>query len=339
MAHSINWDLLEDQYLSDGEYREKLSKMVTIVDEAFLAGKKFARSYSQTMESSEKTPESPVIDHLKYDLPSNNLDITYKEISSVKNDNSTVENVENVIKSSSANDNEQSIDNTIDIKTKVRKSDSASKTSDAFKSKPVSEKDLKYLVDDDKISTVLYEKLTSNKTFELEPSDIEEINKLNEVDIKEVLLKCNINLIDLKIKQKHNVQCEPVVASEKVSVDDNYTKSESKESDCSSSTETTNAIVPAVDKNKVERKSWNISDITSDLWIHLPFLKSTEKKLDITKVHWRDREALQFMRGIMDECTHLSNFSVPFDTSLIIGKLNILLILNVHFHIILFTRN
>lgn len=59
------------------------------------------------------------------------------------------------------------------------------------------------------------------------------------------------------------------------------------------------------------------------MWVNLPFLRSTSKsgkKIDIGKIHWRDREALQFMRGIMDECTHLSNFSVPFDTSLIIGK-------------------
>jgi len=28
---------------------------------------------------------------------------------------------------------------------------------------------------------------------------------------------------------------------------------------------------------------------------------------------------MQFMRGIMDECTHLKNFSVPVDTSLIIA--------------------
>ncbi|KAF2879717.1 hypothetical protein ILUMI_26456 [Ignelater luminosus] len=33
----------------------------------------------------------------------------------------------------------------------------------------------------------------------------------------------------------------------------------------------------------------------------------------------RDREAVWFMRGIMDECTHLKNFSVPFDTSLVIA--------------------
>ena len=74
---------------------------------------------------------------------------------------------------------------------------------------------------------------------------------------------------------------------------------------------------------KPEKSHWNISEFTSDLWENLPFLRSSGKsgkKIDITKIHWRDRETLQFMRGIMDECTHLSNFSVPFDTSLIIGK-------------------
>ncbi|KAK9308401.1 hypothetical protein QLX08_001579 [Tetragonisca angustula] len=34
---------------------------------------------------------------------------------------------------------------------------------------------------------------------------------------------------------------------------------------------------------------------------------------------WREREALQFMCGIMDECTHLKNFDVPVDTELIIA--------------------
>ncbi|XP_058794715.1 protein ABHD18 isoform X2 [Phymastichus coffea] len=34
---------------------------------------------------------------------------------------------------------------------------------------------------------------------------------------------------------------------------------------------------------------------------------------------WREHEALQFMRGIMDECTHLQNFERPVDTELIIA--------------------
>lgn len=41
--------------------------------------------------------------------------------------------------------------------------------------------------------------------------------------------------------------------------------------------------------------------------------------IDTTKTRWWEREALQFMRGMMDECTHLKNFSVPYDTSLIIA--------------------
>lgn len=84
------------------------------------------------------------------------------------------------------------------------------------------------------------------------------------------------------------------------------------------------AIAPAPETKvavKKERKSWTVSDLTSDFWFNLPFKRSgSVKKIDISKIHWRDREALQFMRGIMDECTHLSNFSVPYDTSLIIGK-------------------
>ncbi|XP_055644975.1 protein ABHD18 isoform X2 [Toxorhynchites rutilus septentrionalis] len=50
-------------------------------------------------------------------------------------------------------------------------------------------------------------------------------------------------------------------------------------------------------------------------------LVPTEKRepIDITKTRWWEREALQFMRGMMDECTHLKNFSVPYDTSLIIA--------------------
>lgn len=73
-------------------------------------------------------------------------------------------------------------------------------------------------------------------------------------------------------------------------------------------------------RSEKNRSGWNISEFTSDLLVNLPFLgRSNVKKIDISKIHWRDREALQFMRGIMDECTHLSNFSVPYDTSLIIG--------------------
>uniref|UniRef100_A0A1B6EA70 Uncharacterized protein n=1 Tax=Clastoptera arizonana TaxID=38151 RepID=A0A1B6EA70_9HEMI len=37
------------------------------------------------------------------------------------------------------------------------------------------------------------------------------------------------------------------------------------------------------------------------------------------RMNWREHEALHFMRGIMDECTHLRNFARPVDTSLVIA--------------------
>lgn len=45
--------------------------------------------------------------------------------------------------------------------------------------------------------------------------------------------------------------------------------------------------------------------------------KLKSQPIDTTKINWWEREALQFMRGMMDECTHLKNFAVPYDTSLI----------------------
>ncbi|KAK7864003.1 hypothetical protein R5R35_000109 [Gryllus longicercus] len=64
------------------------------------------------------------------------------------------------------------------------------------------------------------------------------------------------------------------------------------------------------------------------------FYKTKEKLIELTEkrseqqlpknascslTKHRDREAYQFMRGIMDECTHLQNFDIPVDTSLIIA--------------------
>lgn len=151
MSHSINWDLLEDQYLSDGEYREKLSKMVTIVDEAFLAGKKFARTYSQNIDiPQEKTDKNDT---------KKELDITYKE---------------NAVP-----------DNLIDNINKVPRNVDKSQIENIHE-------ELKMLLDENKISLELYNKLTSNEKFVLEPTDIDAINNMSEPRIKEVLLKCKV---------------------------------------------------------------------------------------------------------------------------------------------------
>ncbi|XP_063368485.1 protein ABHD18 isoform X2 [Cydia amplana] len=272
MSQSINWDLLEDQYLSDGEYREKLSKMVTIVDEAFLAGKKFAQTYHPSTH-----PVSTTIDMAK------KLDVTYKE--------TKLENPDIV-------DMTKSI---VELNKNVPKKKAKSFPREALI------QELQRLLDEEKISQQLYEKLLSNDKFELMPQDIDDINKLTEDKINEILMKCKI--ADLRSTGIVENNTEPA-------------KTDQRRTGAQPilNPQTQLQPVPETKLVKAKSKSWTVSEITSDLWSNLPFLKSkSEKKIDWSKVHWRDREALQFMRGIMDECTHLSNFSVPFDTSLIIA--------------------
>ena len=51
------------------------------------------------------------------------------------------------------------------------------------------------------------------------------------------------------------------------------------------------------------------------------FLKASVQRLLPSSTRqgaFNDHEILDFMRGVMDECTHLANFSTPVDTSLVI---------------------
>lgn len=162
MSQSINWDLLEDQYLSDGVYREKLSKMVKIVDEAFLAGKKFARTYSNNINTST---QEAIVDSIKCSSLKN-LDITYKE-TSAKGDAQDLDINKNVIGYKPEVPNIKNVSN---------------------EQEETQKEELKKLLDENKISQALYDKLTSNKTFELDAQDIDDINKLSDGQ-KELLLK------------------------------------------------------------------------------------------------------------------------------------------------------
>ncbi|XP_046963668.1 protein ABHD18 isoform X2 [Vanessa cardui] len=310
MSHSINWDLLEDQYLSDGAYREKLSKMVTIVDEAFLAGKKFARTYSQNMDNNSKPsvdtkPQNAIIDSLDCNSLKK-VDITYKEAGGDK-----------------LRDGNEDCNKDIVTKPNVPFNTTRISNKDEEKLK----ENLKVMLENNKITEVLYNKLTSNKNFELEPQDIENINKLTDGRIKLLLLK-------YKDLEKEKKQINITNEAESKTVNDNNSghkdiSSEQLLENASNKIVKPNAsdveIKPTesseltIANNKKDKKPWTVSDFTSDLWVNLPFFKPSGKKIDIGKIHWRDREALQFMRGIMDECTHLSNFSIPFDTSLIIA--------------------
>ncbi|XP_013167669.1 PREDICTED: uncharacterized protein C4orf29 homolog isoform X4 [Papilio xuthus] len=302
MSHSINWDLLEDQYLSDGAYREKLSKMVTIVDEAFLAGKKFARTYSEKVKLGIQT--NTQIEKQEHLIKSLKCD-SYKDLI-ICQENDKVKN-----------EKTKNIDLNTKVPIKIVKSEGTREFDNL-------NKDLNLLLNENKISKTLHDKFTSNTTFELDATDISEINKLNKKELNMFLLKFKVASDSDKIQKSPEKvldnaklkQTEKLITSE-ISRNESSLKSVKTNTEKSKETEQTRNEIVHIDK-KSEKKSWNVSEMTSDFWTNLPFLKSG-KKIDIGKIHWRDREALQFMRGIMDECTHLSNFSVPYDTSLIIA--------------------
>lgn len=175
MSQSINWDMLESQYFADGDYRERLAKMVTIVDESFLAGKNFIKHFNESMT---------------------------------------------------------------DLK-----------------------RDIKAIGDSADPATV--EQLVTH--LESETSG-------------------NIELLNQEIQQMTN----------EIQMPDSHSNFEEKVTD-----------------KKLNEKS--------SLETILPNAAPDKARepIDTTKVKWWEREALQFMRGMMDECTHLKNFSVPYDTSLI----------------------
>lgn len=231
MSQSINWDMLETQYFSDGNYCEKLSKMVTVVDDAFVAGQHFIRNFNESLKE------------LKSDIT----------------------------------------DSRNDVKTKVEQN-----------YVPVINKKTIQLDKENslQLSSSLHTKLLSENKFELTSS---EVNELNE----------RIKGVQNKAKQEQNLQKflrKPTVISTNTII------SELK------------PLEKEIPKNNATKSSkiWNLTKLMNYL---LPTSTSPTglQSIDTTKTNWWEREALQFMRGVMDECTHLKNFSVPYDTSLAIA--------------------
>lgn len=181
--------MLETQYHSDGKYSERLSKMVTVVDDAFAAGQKFIKNFNQSLQA-------------------------------LKNDISDTRHVQEQVSDEIGN---------------------------------------KYI----------------------------EINNTNKLESNNNSIFLNSNIKDL-ISNKDNIQFMSEKSNKELKTELQVQKEQSA--------------------------------LTKLMKFILPMAaQSDNKRIDITKTNWWEREALQFMRGMMDECTHLKNFSVPFDTSLIIA--------------------
>ncbi|XP_052891616.1 protein ABHD18 [Anopheles moucheti] len=241
MSNSINWDVLETQYFADGNFRERLSKMVTVVDDAFVAGKHFIQNFNQSVE--ELRLDINETKDLVCGEPASDVNLTVIRETTPEREQKQSTNLIHINRTNALNLSEQ-----------------------------------------------LLNKLLSNVRCELTQEEIDELN----------------TKIHLALK-RHNeeLQAEGSGASTgnklilEVKAEEKGPKTSSK----------------SVGSKIMEYISWgsSSSNATPD---------GTEEKripIDTTKQRWWEREALQFMRGMMDECTHLKNFSVPYDTSLIIA--------------------
>lgn len=247
MSHSINWDALETQYFSDGNYRERLSKMVTVVDSAFVAGQSFIKNFNQSVE--ELKQDICQTDDLVHENPSPDVNLTVIRDTTPEREQKHIHiNRRNVLN----------------------------------------------------LSEPLLNKLLSDVKCELNQEEIDELNLKIQIALKNYQEenKTDSDKLLLEVRPEEAVPealpskslgtkiMEFISWSSSGSGNGNGTASES-----ASSTTTSTEVVP------VEKR----------------------EPIDTTKTRWWEREALQFMRGMMDECTHLKNFSVPYDTSLIIA--------------------
>lgn len=218
MAQSINWDVLETQYFSDGNYRERLAKMVNIVDDAFLAGQRFAQHFNKAILK------------LKDDIHD----------AEMKQDNEAIVNMMDIDRTT----------NTLNI------------------------------------SPALLEKLLSKERCSLTKLEVNELNeKIREAQRKwrskngQTALEEHLDA--LQVLRMANGLSEKAPESTIASI---------------------------------------IFGSTTKLMKYiLPQKGGAELGLSNESKEWWERESLQFMRGVMDECTHLKNFSVPLDTELIIS--------------------
>lgn len=232
MSNSINWDVLETQYFTDGNFRERLSKMVTVVDDAFLAGQHFIQNFNQSVE--ELKQDISETNHLVCDHPENGVNLTVVRETTPERDQKRFQiNRTNVLN----------------------------------------------------LSEPLLSKLLSNIKCELTQAEIDELNTKIQLALKNYKEenKTDSDKMILEVKPEHS----PDIAPSK-----------------------------SLGTKIMEYISWSSSSSGDNA-----DAKPVEKRepIDTTKTRWWEREALQFMRGMMDECTHLKNFSVPYDTSLIIA--------------------
>uniref|UniRef100_A0A1B0EYP7 Protein ABHD18 n=1 Tax=Lutzomyia longipalpis TaxID=7200 RepID=A0A1B0EYP7_LUTLO len=239
MTQSVNWDILETQYFADGNYRERLAKMVTIVDDAFLAGQRFVKHFNESIKELQK------------DIKDTREFQTKKDIFGVDRTNTL------------------------------------------------------------NLSPALLEKLLSRDRGRLTTQEVNELNEKIKEAQQRYRLKSNPVPEDAKINRIRELPKtnDLAAALQILSIANGLTIYEPP----STGSVITSALYGGTTKLMSYIMPSSGDSTTQELNGESTELDTSGKKA------WWENEALQFMRGVMDECTHLKNFSVPYDTSLIIA--------------------
>lgn len=238
MSHSINWDVLETQYFADGNYRERLSKMVTVVDDAFVAGQSFIKNFNQSVE--ELKQDISHVDDLVSEDACPDVNLTVIRDTTPEQEQKRIHiNRQNVLN----------------------------------------------------LSEPLLNKLLSDVKCELTQSEIDELNLKIQLALKNYKEENKTDSDKLILEVKAEELSEPLPSK-------------------SLGTKIMEFISWSSNGSGNENPTKNATEVA-------PLEK--REPIDTSKTRWWKREALQFMRGMMDECTHLKNFTVPYDTSLIIA--------------------
>lgn len=233
MSQSINWDTLETQYFADGHYRERLAKMVTIVDDSFRAGQHFAQHFTDAMHE------------LRHDIQ-------------LADDRG--------------------------ILTMQQQQTNAALPPNALN-----------------LTVPLLQKIHNG-----------DLVSLTEAETRELNMKILI------AQGKHtpgHAQTTPAAIGNSQQLATASSDASVTAAISSYITSGTSQLMKLLQPT-VEASTSNNNN-NAAVVANPPPEPPARITIDTTRDKWWETETLQFMRGVMDECTHLKNFSVPYDTSLI----------------------
>ncbi|KAG8224825.1 hypothetical protein J437_LFUL002272 [Ladona fulva] len=259
MSGAIHWDILMDQYFSNGKYREEIKKMLFCQEDAFRAGQLFAQNFPQSMDLIEQ----------------------FQSEETSKSTQGTT----------SLSSNQGGVRNKAYAKQTAEKSRGS-------------------------INSVLAQGMLKNpSTVQLKRDHSDTVSsKMNPtlVDVTEFSEK-----VEAEVLKRSNPVHEDESAILSMSVKEQEVHVDVKNGN---EKKTTQNLLEILSPSKL----MDTKNILAGFHVSKSKLLSLygESEVDrkaITQEDLAREEALQFMRGIMDECTHLKNFDVPFDPELVIA--------------------